>query len=75
MVQRMWSENKKSNTWLWPEPETTDFAGRKRPMKLEEIEEELSLHKRWKSLSSQTTNEVFNLCFCFYNLDIYCMIS
>ncbi|KAI3715086.1 hypothetical protein L6452_22053 [Arctium lappa] len=53
----MWSENKKNNTWLWTEPETTDFAVGKRPMKLEEIDQELSLHKRRKSLSSQTTSE------------------
>ncbi|XP_024980311.1 uncharacterized protein LOC112517187 isoform X2 [Cynara cardunculus var. scolymus] len=57
MVQRMWSENKKSNTWLWPEPETTDFSGGKGPMKLEDIDEELPLHKRRKSSSSRTTNE------------------
>ncbi|KAJ9557967.1 hypothetical protein OSB04_012581 [Centaurea solstitialis] len=58
MVQRMWSEKKTSDAWIWPETETTAFGGGKRPIKVEEIEEELSLHKRWKSLaSSQPTDE------------------
>ncbi|KAI3711763.1 hypothetical protein L1987_70308 [Smallanthus sonchifolius] len=51
--------NSSENNWEWtfPEPETTDLARGKRPVKLEDIEKQTAIHKRLKSCSVQTTKQ------------------
>ncbi|KAI3524277.1 hypothetical protein L1887_02930 [Cichorium endivia] len=56
----MWPEKKRTNAWQCPEQETTDLAGEKRIMKLEEIDNELAHSKRRKSSSSLTTNKLLS---------------
>lgn len=67
MVQSMWPDNINGNKWQWSENIMTALGGEKRTMKLDETEQELGPdHKRWKSSSSQSVNQVLIYFFLIF---------